>query len=144
MYASGSTVKLTPGENYALASGALRKCTRQGEATDETHLSFDSAVVAYVLVIVRTGHGGADPATARFTYLASPEGPGVPGGLPNAYVLHFGMQGMFTITELPNNEGDITQADFILVGNEAAFQNNPEGRAWIEATARQILLYTHV
>jgi hypothetical protein len=85
---------------------------------------------------------GLDPATARFTYLPSPEGPGVPGGIPDAYVLHFGMQGMFTITELPNNQGDITQADFILLGNETAFQNNPQRRAQLEATARQILLDT--
>jgi hypothetical protein len=80
-----------------------------------------------------------DPATARFTYFPSAEGPGVPGGVPNAYMLHFGMQGMFTLDEQAN-QGDITQADFTLVGNEAAFQGNPANRAFIEESARQILL----
>jgi len=80
-----------------------------------------------------------DPATARFTYFPSPEGPGVPGGVPDPFELHFGMQGMFTLEELPN-QGDITQADFILLGNEAAFQNDPARRAQLEETARQILL----
>ena len=40
---------------------------------------------------------GLDPATARFTYFPSGEGPGVPGGVPSAYELHFGMQGLLTI-----------------------------------------------
>jgi hypothetical protein len=81
-----------------------------------------------------------DPATARFTYFPSGEGPGVPGGVPSAYELHFGMQGMFTIEEQPNDQGDITQAAFVLLGNEAAFQNNPQRRAQLEETSRQILL----
>jgi hypothetical protein len=81
-----------------------------------------------------------DPATARLTYFAGAEGSGVPGGFPNAYELHFGMQGSFTLEVLPSGQGDITQADFTLVGNEAAFQGNPADRALIEGEARQILL----
>jgi hypothetical protein len=81
-----------------------------------------------------------DPATARFTYFPSPEGPGIPGGVPNPFELHFGMQGTFVIEELPNNAGDITQANLILVGNDAAFQNDPARRAKIEESARRILL----
>ncbi len=70
-----------------------------------------------------------DPATARLVYLPGPEGPGVPGGLPNPFMLHFGMNGMLTIEEQQGNTGKITTADFVLVGNEAAFQNNPQDRA---------------
>jgi hypothetical protein len=81
-----------------------------------------------------------EPATARFTYFPSPEGPGIPGGVPDPFELHFGMQGTFVVEELPNNTGDITQANFILLGNDAAFQNDPARRAAIEETARQILL----
>jgi hypothetical protein len=83
-----------------------------------------------------------DPATARFTYFPPSFGPGIPGGVPNQYELHFGMQGMFTMEELPGNQGDITQADFVLLGNDAAFQGNPTERALVEQTARQILLNT--
>jgi PEP-CTERM motif len=83
-----------------------------------------------------------DPATARFTYFPPSFGPGIPGGVPNEYELHFGMQGMFTMEELPNNQGDITQADLVLLGNDAAFQSDPAGRAQVQETARQILLNT--
>ena len=81
-----------------------------------------------------------DPATARFTYFPSFEGPGVPGGVPNAYELHFGMQGMLMAEEQADSLGRITQADFVLLGNEAAFATNPQGRAQLEETSRQILL----
>jgi hypothetical protein len=81
-----------------------------------------------------------DPATARFTFFPGAEGIGVPGGVPNAFELHFGMQGSFSLDELPNNQGDITTADFVLVGNEAAFQGRPGERAFLEETSRQILL----
>ena len=81
-----------------------------------------------------------EPATARFTYFPSPEGPGIPGGVPDPFELHFGIQGTFVVEELPNDMGDITQANFILLGNELAFQNDPARRAAIEETARQILL----
>jgi hypothetical protein len=64
----------------------------------------------------------------------------VPGGVPNPFELHFGMQGSFTLEELPNSQGDITAADFVLVGNEAAFQGRPDERAFLEDNARQILL----
>jgi hypothetical protein len=80
-----------------------------------------------------------DPATARLVYLPGAEGSGVPGGLPDPFMLHFGMNGMLTIEE-QGNTGKITLADFVLVGNEAAFQNNPQDRARIEETSRQILL----
>ena len=81
-----------------------------------------------------------DPATARLIYLASSEGPGIPGGLPDPYVLHFGMDGMLAIEEQQGNTGKVTLADFVLVGNEAAFLNRPQDRAYIEENARQILL----
>ncbi len=80
-----------------------------------------------------------DPATARLVYLPGAEGSGVPGGLPNPFLLHFGMYGMLTIEE-QGNTGKITTADFVLVGNEAAFQNNPQDRARIEDISRQVLL----
>jgi hypothetical protein len=83
-----------------------------------------------------------DPATARLTYFPPSFGPGIPGGVPNEYELHFGMQGMFTLDELPGNQGDITQADLVLLGNDAAFQGNAAGRAQVQETARQILLNT--
>jgi len=83
-----------------------------------------------------------DPATARFIYFPPSFGPGIPGGVPSEYELHFGMQGMFTLEQLPNNQGDITETDIVLLGNEAAFQGNPAGRAQIQETARQILLNT--
>ena len=83
---------------------------------------------------------GFDPATARFTYFPSGKGPGVPGGVPNAYELHFGMQGMLTIEEQTDDRGKVTQADFVLLGNETAFQSNPQRRAQLEETSRQILL----
>ena len=50
------------------------------------------------------------------------------------------MQGSFTLEELPTGHGDITAADFVLVGNEAAFQGDPADRASVEENARQILL----
>ena len=81
-----------------------------------------------------------DPATARFTYFPSPEGPGVPGGVPGAFELHFGMRGTLTIDEQPDDRGKVTLADFVLVGNEAAFQGDPQRRAQLEETSRQILL----
>ena len=81
-----------------------------------------------------------DPATARFTYFPSGEGPGVPGGVPSAYELHFGMQGMLTAEEQTDDRGRVTQADFVLLGNEAAFAGNPQRRAQLEETSRQILL----
>lgn len=81
-----------------------------------------------------------DPISSRFTYFAPPEGPGIPGGMPNPFELHFGMQGSFTIEELPNNQGDITQATFLLVGNDGLLQSDPERRAAHEEYARFLLL----
>jgi hypothetical protein len=83
---------------------------------------------------------GLDPATTRFTYFPSGKGPGVPGGIPDAYELHFGMRGMLTIEEQTEGRGKITQADFVLLGNDVAFQNDPQRRAQLEETSRQILL----
>lgn len=83
---------------------------------------------------------GLDPATARFTYFPSGEGPGVPGGVPGAYELHFGMRGNLTVEEHTDDRGRITQAGFVLLGNEATFQNDPLRRARLEETSRQILL----
>jgi hypothetical protein len=45
-----------------------------------------------------------DPATARFTYFPSTDGPGIPEGVPFPFELHFGMQGSFTIEELTNTK----------------------------------------
>jgi hypothetical protein len=81
-----------------------------------------------------------DPATAGFIYLPSAEGPGIPGGAPNPYELHFGLQGMFRIEHQPIDVAKITQANFVLVGNDAAFQNDPRARAEIELRARETLL----
>jgi hypothetical protein len=81
-----------------------------------------------------------DPATARFTYFPSGQGPGVPSGVPGAYELHFGMRGMLRIEEQADDHGKVTLADFVLLGNELAFQNNPQRRAQLEETSRQILL----
>jgi hypothetical protein len=81
-----------------------------------------------------------EPATARFAYFAAAEGSGIPGGVPNNYELHFGIQGTFTIQELAGNQGDVTAADFVLLGNDAAFLNDPAGRAQVEAFARSLLL----
>jgi hypothetical protein len=81
-----------------------------------------------------------DPATARFIYLPSGLGGGIPGGLPDPHMLHFGMDGMLTIEEQQANTGKVTTADFVLVGNEAAFQNNPQDRARIEDISKQVLL----
>jgi hypothetical protein len=97
------------------------------------HWALPSALFAQYEVVL-------DPATARLIYLASSEGPGIPGGLPNPYMLHFGMDGMLRIDEQQGNTGKVTLADFVLVGNEAAFQNDPQKRARIEDTSRQILL----
>jgi hypothetical protein len=81
-----------------------------------------------------------DPATARFTFNPPSEGPGIPEGVPFPFELHFGMQGSLTIEELPNNQGDITQAAFTLVGNDALLQNDPQRWAGIEEYARFLLL----
>jgi hypothetical protein len=55
-------------------------------------------------------------------------------------MLHFGMNGMLTIEEQQGNTGKVTKADFVLVGNEAAFQNDPQDRARIEQISRDILM----
>jgi hypothetical protein len=81
-----------------------------------------------------------DPTTARFTYFPPSEGPGIPQGVPHPFELHFGMQGTFTIEELPNNQGDITQAAFTLLGNEGLLQSDPQRWAGIEEYARFLLL----
>jgi hypothetical protein len=81
-----------------------------------------------------------DPASARFAYFAAAEGSGIPGGVPNNFRLHFGVQGTFTIQELAGDQGEATEADFVLVGNDAALQNKPQIRAEIEAFARSLLL----
>jgi hypothetical protein len=81
-----------------------------------------------------------DPATAGFIYFPSAEGPGIPGGVPNPYQLHFGLQGMFRIEHQPVDVAKITQANFVLVGNDAAFQNDPQARAELELRARETLL----
>jgi hypothetical protein len=81
-----------------------------------------------------------DPITAQFVFFPGAEGIGIPGGVPNNYELHFGVQGTFTIQELPGDQGDITAADFALLGNDVAFQNDPQGRAQVEVFARSLLL----
>jgi hypothetical protein len=81
-----------------------------------------------------------EPATSRFVFFAGAEGIGIPGGVPNNYELHFGILGTFTIQELPNNQGDVTAADFVLLGNDVAFENDPQGRTQVEAFARSLLV----
>jgi hypothetical protein len=78
--------------------------------------------------------------TARFVYFPPPRGSGVAGGVPSPFELHFGIQGSFVLTDLPGDQGDITQANFTLVGNETALANDPQLRADLETTAEQLLL----
>jgi hypothetical protein len=96
------------------------------------HWALPSALFAQYEVML-------DPATTRFVYLPSGLGSGVPGGMPDPHMLHFGMDGMLTVEE-QGNTGKVTLADFVLVGNEAAFLNNPQERARIEETSKQVLL----
>jgi hypothetical protein len=52
-----------------------------------------------------------------YTYLPSPEGPGIPGGVPSAYQLDFGVRGFFTV-EYSGATAKLTGVDVALSGNE--------------------------
>lgn len=67
---------------------------------------------------------------SEYTYLASPMGPGIPGGMPSDYVLDFGIAGTFDVQIEPGMMGQpatltILNANLLLTGNEAIQANPP-------------------
>lgn len=67
----------------------------------------------------------------QYTYLPSPEGPGIPGGMPSAFELDFGVSGLFSI-EFGDMTARFLDVDLTLLGNEAV-QSNPPGLALVTA-----------
>jgi hypothetical protein len=67
----------------------------------------------------------------QYTYLPSPEGPGIPGGMPSAYELDFGVTGFFSV-EYSDTTARLLDVDLMLIGNEAV-QSNPPGLALVTA-----------
>ncbi len=65
----------------------------------------------------------------QYTYLPSPEGPGIPGGMPSAYELDFGVTGLFSV-EYGDATARLVDVDLMLVGNEPV-QANPPGLALV-------------
>ena len=65
----------------------------------------------------------------EYTYLPSPEGPGIPGGMPSAYELDFGITGFFSI-EYGDSTARLLDVDLMLLGNEPV-QSNPPGLALV-------------
>jgi hypothetical protein len=61
--------------------------------------------------------------SGEYEYLPSPLSPGLPGGVPSAYELDFGVSGFFTV-EFEATTARLLGVDLMLVGNEA-IQNNP-------------------
>jgi hypothetical protein len=75
-----------------------------------------------------------------YTFLPSPEGPGIPGGVPNAFRLDFGISGFFTV-EYDDVMARLLDVDLTLMGNQPV-QENPPGilpvtservATWLEA-----------
>ncbi|MEX2140574.1 MAG: hypothetical protein WD894_15025 [Pirellulales bacterium] len=67
----------------------------------------------------------------QYTYLPSPEGPGIPGGMPSAYELDFGVTGFFSI-DYGDSTARLLDVDLMLIGNEPV-QANPPGLAFVTA-----------
>jgi hypothetical protein len=75
-----------------------------------------------------------------YTYLPSPLGPGVPGGMPSAYELDFGVTGFFTV-EYGETAARLLDVDLTLLGNQAIQENPPAASpvtsdrvaTWLEA-----------
>jgi hypothetical protein len=65
----------------------------------------------------------------QYTYLPSPEGPGIPGGMPTAYELDFGVTGLFSV-EYGDATARLVDVELMLVGNETV-QTNPPGLALV-------------
>ena len=65
----------------------------------------------------------------QYTYLPSPEGPGIPGGMPSAYELDFGVTGLFSV-EYGDATARLVDVDLMLIGNEPV-QANPPGLALV-------------
>lgn len=57
-----------------------------------------------------------------YVYFPSPEGPGIPECMPNAFRCDFGISGSLTVSTDANTLS-FTAADFTLVGNQAAQAN---------------------
>src|SRR6185295_10004795 len=66
---------------------------------------------------------------SSYVYFPSQRGPGIPGGVPNAYELQFGVTGTFSL----NFSKDMTSVSFVdaalgLTGNEAV-QSDPSNNS---------------
>ncbi len=77
---------------------------------------------------------------SEYTYLASPMGPGIPGGMPSDYVLDFGIAGTFDVETKPGRMGqpatlNILNANLLLTGNELVQADPP---AFGEVTADRV------
>jgi hypothetical protein len=60
-----------------------------------------------------------------YTFLPGPEGPGIPGGMPNPFRLDFGISGFFTL-EYDEVMARLLDLDLTLTGNQP-IQENPPG-----------------
>jgi hypothetical protein len=62
--------------------------------------------------------------SGAYEYLPSPLSPGLPGGMPSAYELDFGVSGLFTV-EFEETTARLLGVDLMLLGNEAIQINPP-------------------
>jgi hypothetical protein len=75
-----------------------------------------------------------------YTFLPGPEGPGIPGGMPDAFRLDFGVSGLFTV-EYDEAMARLLDVDVTLTGNQQVQENPPGGwpvsservATWLEA-----------
>jgi hypothetical protein len=80
----------------------------------------------------------------QYTYKPSPEGPGIPGGVPNAFELEFGIGGTF-VYELDTagpTTARLLNIDLVLTGNQA-IQESPPAGATVTADRVEEFLGSH-
>jgi hypothetical protein len=90
---------------------------------------------AFALVLLFNGNGNRVVAAevqrhqinsdGQYTYLPSPMGPGIAGGVPSNYQLDFGVTGFFSV-EYADAAARILDVDLTFVGNQTVQENPPE------------------
>src|SRR5688572_14438099 len=79
----------------------------------------------------------------QYTYKPSPEGPGIPGGVPNAFELDFGIGGTFVYEfDTAGPTARLFHLDLVLTGNQAIQAAPPPG-ATVTADRVEAYLATH-
>ena len=83
-------------------------------------------------------------AGGMYQYKPSPLGPGIPGGMPSAYELDFGIGGTFVYElDTAGPTARLLNLDLVLTGNEA-IQAAPPGFAPVTADRVEAYLASHV